>query len=368
MRKTMSLTIAVALVAAAMAAPAASSAEAEVRQTEVCFTVHMPGDLTPYQVAGTVFHTGDLSEVSTALLLQHGAVAERSSWDGAWPHVKGARSLARELAQAGYGVFAIDRLGYARSPYDPYDGSGYGLTLYAYVEMTHEIVTQIREGTYRIMRAPCVAGSGVQAGRGAEKVVLGGFSMGAALIELYATRYHDIAGIVPLVFSNHGVSDEFWEHYRDTVVPSLVASDSTDMGFSDYEGCVRFLFHLDGARRRIVEQVCGPQYYGDLDRLNMRSPSGEVASGPGVSQDIKASVGLVGPTPVLLVFADRDALFPYKYGSPDVVSPEIEMWETRCNCPVSVYIQPDASHVSWFHDTAPEMFDAVIDWLDSLDL
>ena len=55
---------------------------------------------------------------ATALLLQHGAVSERSAWSGGAPAIKGTHDMARALARKGYAVFAIDRLGYGDSPYE----------------------------------------------------------------------------------------------------------------------------------------------------------------------------------------------------------------------------------------------------------
>ncbi|MBW3663124.1 MAG: alpha/beta hydrolase [Actinobacteria bacterium] len=348
-----------------VATPAVDPAAAEggaVRQTEVCFTVHMPGDLTPYQVAGTVFHTADLAELSTAVLLQHGAAADRTFWDGGWPYVKGAPSTARAWARAGYGVFAIDRLGYGASDYD---GSGYALTAYAYVEMSHEIVTQMRAGTYRLSSEPCVDGGGVPVGRGVDRVVMAGLSNGAEIVELYATRHHDIDGIVAMAWSNQGVSDGFFEHYSSDVVPQMLTSDYVDP-FRGYENCVRWLFHLAGARHPVVEQVCDPDLNGENDGTKPLAASGEMSSAAIVQQDMKASIGSVGPTPALLVFGEHDTIFPGEHGSRDLTTPEIEMWETRCNCPVSVYVQPDAGHALTYHDSTTEMFDVVIDWLDGL--
>ena len=92
-------------------------------------------------------------------------------------------------------MFAIDRLGYGESRYERPPGSGLLLTPDGYIEMTHQMVTQIRAGSY----TDC---AGKPAGRGAARVVLSGFSSGAAIVEGYATRYHDIDGIIPMSWSN----------------------------------------------------------------------------------------------------------------------------------------------------------------------
>ncbi|MBW3663122.1 MAG: alpha/beta hydrolase [Actinobacteria bacterium] len=330
-----------------------------MRQTEVCFTVHMRagtgaagtglGGVTSHQVSGTAFHTGELAEVSTALLLLHGAQADRTSWDGARPGVKGAPSLARELAGAGYGVFAIDRLGFGASRYR---GSGYALTLDAHAEMTHEMVTRLRGGTYRIGSEPCIDGGGVEVGRGVDRVVLSGMSSGGHTVEIYATRHHDIDGIIPIAHSNHGVSDEFlYDYLLPLWLDQWPRGDDYYDVFPDYEACVRWLFHLDGVRRHIVQRFCSAEVFFDPQ---VRTPVGEHLTAPLLEWEIKAKLPLVGPTPVLLVFSDRDAIRPYQHGEPDTVTPEVEKWTSRCNCPVSYYVQPDASHAGLLHDSAPE--------------
>ena len=132
---------------------------------DVCFTVNNPGDPIPSTVRGTLFRsTRMFRSRSTALLLQHGAVAERSAWSGGAPVIDGTHDMARSLANAGYEVFAIDRLGYGESPYERPPGSGLLLTPDGYIEMTHQMVTQIRAGSH----TDC---AGKAAGRRAARVV-----------------------------------------------------------------------------------------------------------------------------------------------------------------------------------------------------
>ena len=86
----------------------------------------------------------------------------------------------------------------------------------------------------------------------------------------------------------------------------------------------------------------------------MPTPSGEAAPSA-LQANTAATIGNVGPTPVLLVFGDRDAAFPGpdNHGTdPDVVTPEIAMWRNGCNCEVSVYFQRNAGHVGLFHKTS----------------
>ena len=153
-----------------------------ISETEVAFTVHKPGDPVPATVRGTVFYTQRFDpHKHRAVLLLHGGTLDRRFWDGF--KIPGALRFAAELArQSDTAVFTVDRLGYGESPYDRGPGSGFKVTPDTNVETTHEIVAQIRKGSYEVLDGPAPP-------QGAAGVVLGGQSFGAALIELYATRH-----------------------------------------------------------------------------------------------------------------------------------------------------------------------------------
>jgi pimeloyl-ACP methyl ester carboxylesterase len=348
-------------VAATLVRGAATVAE------DVCFEVNSVGDPIPSTVRGTLFRSSKrLHSRSTALLLQHGVVSERSAWSGGAPVIEGTHDMARSLAGRGYAVFAIDRLGYGESPYERPPGSGLLLTPDGYIEMTHQMVTQIRAGSY----TDC---AGKPAGRGAARVVLSGFSSGAAIVEGYATRHHDIDGIIPMSWSNQPQLSAAFQEFVGVLLPQLAAGsdyvefflDGAD-GYSEF--CERFLFYPPGMKANVLEQLCGLDYYA---QTAFPTPSGEAAGTPALQAATIATIGIVGPTPVLLVFSDRDAAFPgpEHHGSDlDVVTPEISMWRNGCNCEVSVYFQPNAGHVGLFHRTGKQLTNRILDWLDDHDL
>jgi pimeloyl-ACP methyl ester carboxylesterase len=340
--------------------------EATVAQ-DVCFTVNTPGDPIPSTVRGTLIRRSGkrVHSRSTALLLQHGAVSERSAWSGGAPVIQGTHDMVRSLARAGYAVFAIDRLGYGDSPYERPPGSGLLLTPDGYIEMTHQMVTQIRAGSH----TDC---AGNATGRGAARVVLSGFSSGAGIVEGYATRYHDIDGIIPMSWSNQPELSTAFRTLIGVLAPQLAAGkdhvefflDGAD-GYSEF--CETFLFYAPGMRRDALEQLCGLDYYA---QTAFPTPSGE-ADLPALQAATIATIGNVGPTPVLLVFSDRDAAFPsarHRGTDPDVVTPEIAMWRNGCNCDVSVYVQENAGHVGVFHKTGRQVTSRMLEWLDDHDL
>jgi pimeloyl-ACP methyl ester carboxylesterase len=340
----------------------------KITAEKVCFTVNNIGDPIPSTVRGTLFRSTKrkFQRTSTALLLQHGAVSERSAWSGGAPAIEGTHDTARSLAGKGYALFAIDRLGYGESPYERPWGSGLLLTPDGYIEMTHRMVTQIRAGTY----TDC---AGKAAGRGAARVVLSGFSSGAAIVEGYATRHHDIDGIIPMAWSNQPqLAAAFQTLVFGVLVPQLAAGKDyleffLDGGDGYSESCERAFFYLPGVRDDALEQLCGPAYYA---QTAWPTPRGEAAL-PALQANTVATIGSVGPTPALLVFSDRDALFPgpdHHRADPDVVTPEIAMWRNGCNCDVSVYIQRNAGHVGLFHKTSKQLTNRILEWLHDQDL
>jgi pimeloyl-ACP methyl ester carboxylesterase len=328
----------------------------------VCFTVNNLGDPIPSTVRGTLFRSRTrLHSRSTAVLLQHGAVSERSAWSGGAPVIEGTHDMARSLAKRGYAVFAIDRLGYGDSPYERPPGSGLRLTPDGYIEITHQMVAQLRAGSY----TDC---AGKPAGRGAARIVLSGFSSGAAIVEGYATRHHDVDGIIPMSWSNQPQLSATFQELVGVLVPQLAAGrdyvefflDGAD-GYSEF--CERFLFYPPGMKAAALEQLCGPDYYAETA---WPTPSGE-----GANLNLPAAtIRDVGPIPVLLVFSARDAAFPgrdHGGSDPDVVTPEIAMWRNGCTCHVSVYFQPNAGHVGLFHRTSKQLTSRILDWLDHHD-
>ena len=334
---------------------------------DVCFTVNNGGDPIPSRVRGTLFRSKKkLQSSSTALLLQHGAVSERSAWSGGAPAIEGTHDMARALAKRGYAVFAIDRLGYGESPYERPTGSGSLLTPDGYIEMTHHMVAQIRAGSH----TDC---AGKRARRGAAHVVLSGFSSGAGIVEGYATRYHDIDGIISMSWSNQPQLSAAFQEVVGVVLPQLAAGkdyvefflDGAD-GYSEL--CERALFYPPGMKASALKQLCGLDYYAETA---LPTPSGEGAGLPTLQTGTVATIGNVGPTPALLVFSDRDAFFPsaeHHGTDPDLVTPEIAMWRNGCNCEVSVYVQQNAGHVGLFHKTSKQVTNRILRWLDQHEL
>ena len=341
-----------------------------VQEAEVCFTVRNPGDSQDSRVSGTLFHTEHYTGTSTALFLIHGMVAERSVWNGGGPNLPGLPPMATLLAEEGYGVFTIDRLGHGESPYD---GTGFELTSDGAVERANQMVRQIRSGDFALSSGACNDREPNSELPGAANVVLMGASYGGALVGAYATRYDDIDGVVPMAFSNQGLSSRFDQQLQEFILPQIEQEhDYVNFFAADEDGfssdCEELMMYPPGSTPAHIERICGPEYYGDLS--SRITPSGELVSASDMMERTREDIGNVGSIPALLVFPDQDAFFPPAdiQHEPDVVTPEIDMWKGSCNCDVSVVFQKNSGHANWFHESARDVVDDVTEWLASHDL
>ncbi|NYG55454.1 alpha/beta fold hydrolase [Nocardioides perillae] len=128
-------------------------------------------------------------EMFRVLLHVHDVTTGRWFWNlGRHPAVDHARQLARR----GHVSVVLDRLGYDSSGSALLDGSG--TCFGAQADMLHQVVQQLRTGrcTARIPR------------KRAGHVVTVGHSVGAAIAQLEAATWRDVAGTVQMSWTNQG--------------------------------------------------------------------------------------------------------------------------------------------------------------------
>src|SRR5258706_544827 len=175
MRRLLSVVACMVVTVAGSALPASAPAETGgvgLLKQRVEFTVKNPAENgATHQIVGYRYDTFCTSP--TAVVLMHGLSYTKESWD--FP----GYSYAQKLAEAGYAVFAVDRLGYGESKL----ANGYNVTHEAYADMAHQIVDQLRS-------------------QGFSHVVLGGHSAGAGKTQLQARPYggggpHHCPGLRP---------------------------------------------------------------------------------------------------------------------------------------------------------------------------
>jgi pimeloyl-ACP methyl ester carboxylesterase len=355
----------------ALASPAGAAAsegrdrDAITTQT-VCFTAHNGDDPTPVSLTGTLFTPRHVRPTTPVIVTVHGLASDRSVWDG-WFFGPAAGSFARELAGDGYAVVTYDRIGYGDSPYARGPGSGYAVTLDTQLGALHEVVGQVHVGSYTLAGGSGCPG-GARAPFGSRTVVLAGHSAGSLLVESYAGTYHDVAGVVALTSSTFGPSAELVDEVIDPwVVPQLEAGNDyptfmppNPVGTVSRE-CLEFFFHLSGGDRSRFRFACA-------NRSLEPSPGGEFISAGPFTARTHALVSRVGRLPVLLVFADRDRIFPGPELAgphrPDVVTPEIAYWRKTCGCALSTYTQRDSGHFLQLQASFRNTVDRIEDWLD----
>ncbi|OJY18468.1 MAG: hypothetical protein BGO98_32560 [Myxococcales bacterium 68-20] len=346
-----------------------------VKTEEICFTVHNPGDPNPTSVTGTRFSQRSFNAVkpnNRVILLSHGAVETREIFDGGKAGIDVDSSFARRLAKNGYMVVTIDRAGYGDSPYVRGPGAGFSLNFNSYVEMTHEIITQLHAGTYT-KKVGSSCGTGPSVGLASTSVILGGHSIGGGESMLYATRYHDIDGLISFAWNNTGAASVPGGFFTNWIVPQLQQGKDYvtffppgASGVSD--ACLLGFFSQPLAQTAVAPVVpameCANANLG-------KSPSGELAGTPALRQANIAALGGVGPTPTLLTFAELDTMVAganNPAGDPDHSGQEVALWQQSCNCDVSSYTQPTAGHAMFAHETMPALVDNVVSWLHDRNL
>lgn len=338
---------AAALVAALLGLVAVASAAAPpvlawaydqggVAAEPVQFEAQNPGDPLPVTLSGVRYRRGPVTPDVPAIVLVHGTASTHRIWDWDREH-----SVARSLASAGYVVIAYDRLGFGASPYDR-PKSGYLLTLENQRDMLHEVVEQVKEGSY-LAAAP--GGARFRADAPSPTVVLIGHSAGGAIVGGYAGKYGDVAAVVQATWSN---PPRNIEPALERVLPQLAAgNDYFDFFGGDPSYCAQFALHLPGIDPAVADAFCTPPF--------SPSPAGEFLSVPAAVAANQAFIAMVGPRlPVLLTFADND--FPI---TDEGARAEAEYcWNGDRD--VEVFEQPDSGHAFQLHQSIPAFIERVV--------
>ena len=334
-------------------------ADADGTQTKtVCFTVTNGTDVNASSVTGTLFHRGRYNSASKVIVLNHGTASNRGFWDGGAAG-DASPQTARLLASAGYVVITYDRLGFGESVYA---GDPRTLTQFNSVLMMHQVITQIRTGTFTVTRVrqddqPAAAcPTGTQARFGMPTVIIGGHSSGGAQVMNYATRYHDIAAVI--VFNSAGpTTSPAGNDVMSRVVGPQVAANAPYIylfgpgpsGIST--DCLTLVFYQPGADEEVYNTNCANQNRG-------LTPFGDITTG--IRGPTLARIGqhLMGSTPLLLLISDHDAFV-------NVSAQDQQVSFFRQNVDATTLIQPNAGHTSMWHRSAPQAVAGIVDWLAS---
>lgn len=195
-----------------------------------------------------------------------------------------AYDYAGNLARAGETSLVLDRLGYGASRLP----EGTATCLGAQADMLHQVVQHVTSGRYEF------TGSG-RATPAAHHVVLHGHSVGAAIAQVEAATFDDVAGLVLMSWTDSGASSRATDEASRQQAACLQGRDYVRTGASrkDYR---ELLFVTAPAK---VQRTA-------LDR-RATDPCGDALSLAQLLAASKLSSGRV-EAPVLLLFGGRDAL------------------------------------------------------------
>ncbi len=206
------------------------------------------------------------SEHEPLVIMVHGASDSHTVFDFA----PGYRA-ARELAQHGYGVLTVDRVGYGASSHP----NGDTLSFATQAAQLHDVIGQVRGGAL---------------GFTPDEIVLLGPSVGADIIMVEAGTYHDVDGLV-VCFNTNQLQPALFEvdvgaWFAQGPYFDFGVDFRTDFFYAE-PWANNWVIALDNATRNLV-------------------PRGEISSAlGGESAPFRAQIDV----PVLLMQADHDHLF-----------------------------------------------------------
>jgi pimeloyl-ACP methyl ester carboxylesterase len=320
----------------------------KMQVSSVCLPVNNPagGQSLLY---GQRFTDGPVSAGAPAIVLVHGIASSTENWDFSptW-------SVARALASAGYVVFSYDRLGYAKSSWFSQPGGGYLLTTQAHRAMLHDVVGDVKNGTYGLTSSSDCSGATTPAGTQNRTVIVVGHSAGGWIVAGYPGEYHDVAAMIQTDISGSAGGS----------ATSPLGGSSSGGGFTpdpshpDYfqffqttQNCLDFNTYPPGVVQYVVDIACAPPF---LD-----SPFGEIADLAAKYAENDAYIAMIGPSiPVLLTSGMQDTTDP-----PSSADADFAYYRAHCGCDVTELLLPDTAHLFMVHRSLPTWVDHVVNWL-----
>jgi pimeloyl-ACP methyl ester carboxylesterase len=244
----------------------------------------------------------------------------------------------------------------------------------------HDVVGQLRRGTYRVGPSAGTCGRSRTTRRTAyasRRVAIVGHSSGGFIVSCYPGRYHDVVAMVQanapsgvpsadppgnaaLVSAGAPPADGAFEErygpigdaWTDGRPPRPPAPTGYRFDDPTRTACEDFNFWRPGAVKAVATAFCDPAEA-------TATPAGETASY--VDQALNRNPGLIrrtGGIPVLLAGADHDGIMPANANAL-----ELSAWQETCGCPVSQFVLEDTGHAFMGHRSLPRWTAAVVRWL-----
>lgn len=249
---------------------------------------------------------------------------------------------ARSMAASGHVSLTLDELGYDASDRPNGNLSCVG----GQADIAHQVVTRLRSGDYGV--------EGMSPAFG--KVVLAGHSTGALIAQVEAYSFQDVDGLAVLGFSDNGASQTAMQEFAATGAVCARGGELSegDRGppayayFGQTEGdFTRGFFNSENADPAVVSSAVA---------LRNRGPCGDIGSvAPAIAAD-QASLSEVR-VPVLLVYGEKDAVFP-----PEGASQQQTMFSGSED--VTTRVIPNSGHAFTLERSRGEFTTIVRDWLE----
>lgn len=251
-----------------------------------------------------------------------------------------------QMARLGHVSLTIDMLGYGASGHPDGEQSCWG----SQADVAHQIITQLRNGTYAVGRGLPVK---------FQKIVLAGHDVGGAIAEIEAYSYKDINGLALVTYADQGFTPLLMERFARA---GAVCAGGGEPAYPGGPGGYYYMERPD---------EYGPDLFYDADpavidavvQLRERNPCGGIAwATPAINTNLVRDAEITPP--VLLVIGQEDKIWTqdgwalqkeHFTGSSDVTAVSI----------------PGTGHYPMFERTLPQPFGLraiFANWLTGHDL
>jgi alpha-beta hydrolase superfamily lysophospholipase len=353
-RLARALAAALLAVAAALALPPAAQAQpGPIVDVPVSFDVlnvnrtgsGCTADGRPYTVHGFLTAPAELlarpnPDVTVYL---HGTNTAQWIWRLDVP----GHNYVAELAARGHASVTVDRIGFGSVPL----ADGFGTCTGANADVAHQIVQQLRAGSYRVE-------GGVDGGTPTAfgPVYLGGHSSGALLAELVAESFGDVDGVLAAGWAGIGITAEttrrflpgFEDCQQQLYRRAIGFADETTTGYTWFDR-TQADFEAAGLGAQAPTAVRAA-----VAARHARTPCGVLVSEPMAIMEDLTALGRID-VPVHFVF-----------GGADVLRDGVEPYPGLLTASPQVTVQTvaQAGHLMVIDDGAAQVHDGVARWLD----
>jgi pimeloyl-ACP methyl ester carboxylesterase len=281
----------------ALAQTSRPAAATSVQQLPVSFTVTNADDsVVPcyadgktYTIRGTLFLPAGAAP-SGVTLYAHGLGFGAYFWD--FTAVPGYNYAAYE-AQHGHASVIVDRLGYGGSSIP----GGYGSCVGSQATILHEIVQDLRSGSYSLG-----GGSPLSFGR----VGLVGHSVGGEIVQVEAESFHDVNALGVMDFTDGTYSPEALDAFGvDTLSCALGGSPQSPGGAAGYGD---FGATTADYNQIMFSSSADPAVVTAADAMRGKDPCGDVETIINAVPFDLLDLGSI-KVPVAYVWGSQDALF-----------------------------------------------------------